>query len=93
MKVFRYSVGIAVLMAAASYTVAGEEMGQRPHPPHPPEVAYQACEGLSDGDRVEFSQADGHSFHGVCRILDGRLVAMPEHGMRRHEGRMPPPLD
>lgn len=86
MNVFRCAALLAVMMGAATAASAGEDKGQRP-PIKPPESAYQACDGLSEGEKVEFSMADGNEFHGYCRVLEGRLAAMPEHGIRRHEGR------
>lgn len=93
MKVLRWAVLSTALMAASGTLSASEPQGHRPPPKLPPEVAYQACDGLQPGDTVEFSQEGGHEFVGVCQLLEGRLVAMPGHprGRPGGEGAPPPP--
>lgn len=88
MKMEVFTAYLAVLMSVAAGASANEEAGHRPPPPRPPEVAYQACDGLDEGEKVQFSTSSGE-YHGVCTAWEGRLVAMPEYGMRRHDGRMP----
>lgn len=41
-------------------------------------AAYLVCEGLNAGDPVAIASAWGEEVNGSCRLVDGRLVAMPE---------------
>ncbi|RMM39140.1 hypothetical protein ALQ79_200253 [Pseudomonas amygdali pv. lachrymans] len=83
MKVLLWAALSAALMAASVTVSASEPDDHRPPPKLPPEVAYQACDGLQPGDTVEFSQEGGHEFSGICQLIQGRLVAMPEHPQGR----------
>lgn len=92
MKLLRWAALLAAMMAASGTVSATEPEDHRPPLKLPPEVAYQACDGLQPGEIVEFSQEGGKEFVGVCQLLDGRLVAMPGHheGQPRGEGAPPP---
>lgn len=83
MSVFRSAAIAAAVICFASTASADDKKSV---PPQPPAAAYQACDGLGDGDEVAFSMVGGKEFHGFCRVLDGRLVAMPEDGELRRDG-------
>lgn len=91
MKVLRWAALTAAVMIASGTVSASEPQGQRPPPKLPPDVAYQACDGLQPGEIVEFSQEGGKEFVGVCQLLEGRLVAIPGHPQGRPGGEGAPP--
>lgn len=91
MKVLRWAVLLAAVMAASGTVSASEPPDDSPPPKLQPEVAYQACDGLQPGEIVEFSQEGGKEFVGVCQLLEGRLVAMPGHPQGGPGGGVPPP--
>ena len=51
----------------------------------PPQEAFDACKGRSEGTSVTISTAHG-SFKATCRNFEGSLAAIPECGP-------PPPRD
>jgi len=57
------------------------------HPRRPPQEAIEACNGMSDGDRVEFETPHGHIVSGTCKEMDGMLFAIPEGGPPPSSGR------
>lgn len=50
----------------------------------PPQEAYDACKGKSEGTSVEVSTPRG-TMKAVCKSMDGQMVAVPEGA--------PPPRD
>ena len=70
-------------IAAAAFTLiciicsahAGNEKSMRPPLAA---AAYLVCEGLNAGDPGAIASAWGEEVNGSCRLVDGRLVAMPE---------------
>ena len=52
----------------------------------PPQEAFKACDGLSEGDSVRFISSKGHEIRGVCRMVDGALAVVPEGKMESKEG-------
>lgn len=77
MRTLNLSVSLLCSLAAAS--VFAEDHKPNHQPTEPPPIAYQACADLNVDDKVEFSSKDGNNFEGVCRELNGRLVAIPNH--------------
>lgn len=53
----------------------GEHEGRRMGPPP---GAAKACKGKDEGDKVSLKGPDGERHEGVCRKVDGKLMAMPE---------------
>jgi hypothetical protein len=82
MAVFILSSGSAW---AASDTGSGQPNRGERRPP-PPE-AYKACQGKSEGAKVQMTTPRGETITATCRLLDGKLVAAPEPPGNR----MPPP--
>ncbi|TWI57379.1 hypothetical protein IQ22_00595 [Pseudomonas duriflava] len=70
--------------------LAGQDSGPPPGPHTPPPFVFKACEGHHAGDTVSFKAPDGKMLSGVCKDLDGKLAALPDHPPReKHDG--PPP--
>lgn len=84
MKAFRTAALAAALTGVMTAAHAADEQGVHPHPHQPPQAAFQACDGLAENEKVDFSTQSGE-FHGICRVFDGRLAAFPAQGMRRLE--------
>lgn len=86
----RKTLGIAAIVAmipAAGFSFGGIWGGGIPKGP-PPE-AVEACDGLSQGDAVQFTTLRGETVSGICRESQGKLVAVPEGrrcGMHRGKG-------
>ena len=53
-------------------------------PPEPPQQAFDACLGKSEGASVEITTPQGGTMKAVCRSFGSRLAAVPE-------GAAPPP--
>lgn len=53
-------------------------------------AAIAACTDKSEGARVEIMTPRGEAVNAVCRLIDGRLVAVPEG---RFPGHGTPPPD
>ena len=75
---------LAVLNAAAS----GGDGAPPPRPgasaPNgPPPEAIAACAGKTQGASVTFTGRRGETFNGVCRLIDGVLVAAPPQRQSR----------
>lgn len=85
------NLSASLLCCLATGTVFAEDYKPKHQPPEPPPIAYQACADLNEGDKVEFSNKDGKNFEGVCRELNGRLAAMPNHPLGGPGGRRGPP--
>ena len=65
---------LATLGAAASHAQ------ERGNPPPPPPEAYTACQGKTEGASVTLTMPDGKTMAGICRMLNGQLVATPAQG-------------
>lgn len=61
--------------SASSAQLSAPSRGERP--PGPPPEAMAACQGKSEGSKVTFKARNGESMEGVCRMLDGKLAAVP----------------
>ncbi|HFL7941114.1 TPA: hypothetical protein ACG5DM_004207 [Pseudomonas putida] len=72
----------AALACFASTVTAEEQTDMAIHTPEPTAIDYQACDGLAEGDLVEYSMAGGKSFIGTCEVIEGRLAAVPLKGTR-----------
>ena len=48
----------------------------------PPPEAIEACKNKSEGTSVEFTGRRGEKIKATCRVIDGRLAAMPDDGFR-----------
>ncbi len=46
----------------------------------PPEQAFTACEGQSEGAAVTLTTPRGREVEATCRSIDGRLAAVPARG-------------
>ncbi len=44
----------------------------------PPAAAFTACEGHREGDLVTIDGLSGAVITATCKIIEGRLVAVPE---------------
>ena len=71
--------------------VDGPALGE--HRPGPPPEAFRVCAGKSEGSMAQFTNPDGETITGTCRVADGRLVLRPDHprGNSPGERRGPPP--
>ncbi|MBU2952940.1 hypothetical protein [Marinobacter sp. F3R08] len=72
---------MGTLSACSHAGQPGSSGGKRPSGP-PPE-AFEACEGLAEGEHVSFAGRGGESLEATCEKLDGKLVAVPENAPRR----------
>jgi len=75
---------LAVLNAAAS----GSDGAPPPRPGAsasggPPPEAIAACAGKAQGTSVTFTGRRGETFNGICRLIDGVLVAAPPQRQSR----------
>lgn len=70
----------AALACFASTATAEEQTDMAIPTPEPTAIDYQACDGLAEGDLVEYSMAGGKSFIGTCEVVGGRLAAVPLKG-------------
>ena len=50
----------------------------------PPPEAYAACKDKSEGDKVEITTPWGDKMTATCKLMDGKLVALPEGGPQDH---------
>lgn len=46
----------------------------------PPQEAIDACKGKNEGDSVQFTTPRGDTLKGVCKQIEGVLVAVPKLG-------------
>lgn len=75
------AVFATALMTAQAYGSSGpdgREGGRRP-----PQEAFDACSGKSEGTVVEMTTPRGGVMKAVCKAVNGVLVAVPQ---RRPEG-------
>jgi|SRR5208282_68988 len=80
---------ISVWMIGSVWAAQAEEMNSPPQPQgsmKPPPEAITACKGKSEGTFVQFTTSRGDTLKGVCRQVDGAMVAVPPSGA-------PPPSD
>lgn len=76
-----------VVVWASTGPIGGE--GRR----EPPQEAIDACKELSEGAAVEITTPRGDTLKATCRLVDGRLAAVPEGGTPGPENGAPPPGD
>lgn len=77
------SLALAGLVSACAHASnPGGDDGKRP--PGPPPEAFEACEGLAEGDVVTFAGREGEDIEATCQEHDGKLVAVPKNPPRRH---------
>lgn len=82
----------ALLLGSFSLSIAANEPSPNSHDRQkrkPPKEAFDACKGLSKGDKVTFTSArSGKAIEAVCRpTKDGEaLVAKPLHHRPRPKG-------
>ena len=74
---------IFFLLMGNVWAAPEEEMSSPPKPqgsmkPQPETIA--ACKGKSEGTSVQFTTSRGDTRKGVCRKVDGVMVAMPPSG-------------
>jgi hypothetical protein len=80
---------ILILMIGSVWAAQAEQVNSPPEPQggmRPPPEAIAACKGRSEGTFVQFTTSRGDSLKGICRQVDGVMVAMPPSGA-------PPPGD
>jgi hypothetical protein len=81
-KYFAGIMLILMLTTGGALVSQPEEINKRPPPQKentkPPQEAYTACKGKTEGTVVEFTTPRGETVKGVCRLMDGLLVAVPE---------------
>lgn len=68
-----FTAMIPVLCWAESDTIRPPRGERR----RPPQEAFDACKGKTEGTSVTISTAHG-SFKATCRIFEGSLAAVPE---------------
>lgn len=73
---------ILLLATGGAPVTSTEEINKPPPPPKgnmkaPPE-AYTACKGKTEGTVVQFATPRGETIKGICKQIDGVLVAVPE---------------
>jgi len=71
----------AMLPASVWASIGTSESGDRREPP---QAAFDACNGKSEGTAVEITTPNGDTIKAVCKKFEDRLVAVPE-------GTAPPP--
>ena len=86
------SVMTALVVAAG---VASSWASNGPSEQHrgkgPPPEAFEACTDKSEGATVTITTPRGDTIQCICRIIDGRLVAVPGRGTPPDHGREAPP--
>jgi len=67
------------LVPCATVRADDTDMQQRRGGGHrkPPQAAYDACKGKSEGTAVEVTTPRG-TMKAVCKSMDGQMVAVPE---------------
>lgn len=79
-----------VLLSVCVYAASseGQDGGQGRRKGPPPE-AFELCEGKSVGDSVEITSPQGDKVEGVCKEMNGKMVAvpanMPERGGQKRQ--------
>jgi hypothetical protein len=79
---------IFFLLMGNVWAAQEEEMSSPPKPQgsmKPPPEAIAACKGKSEGTSVQFTTARGDTLKGVCRQVDGVMVAMPPSSEKYYE--------
>ena len=71
------ALGFSTLLLADNDRREGERRG-------PPEEAFAACDGKTEGDTVSFSTPRHENLSGTCKMMRERLVAVPDHGAEGH---------
>jgi hypothetical protein len=83
---------IFFLIIGSVWVVQAEEMNSPPEPHgsmKPPPEAIEACKGKSEGASVQFTTPRGDTLKGICRKVDGVMVAMPPSGAPPQGGNKP----
>ncbi|MDF9778791.1 hypothetical protein [Pseudomonas baetica] len=73
----RFFLLATLLLSSASSIAFAAEQPSEAGTATPPAIAFQACEGETEGAAVEYSLKGGKIFQGNCAMIDGRLVAVP----------------
>ncbi|WP_051235756.1 hypothetical protein [Ottowia thiooxydans] len=71
--VFRSALALSLAVSGAATSLAQ----MRGNPPSPPPEAFAACSGKVEGASVSLTMPDGKTLVGICRTLNGQLVAVP----------------
>ncbi|MGA6993368.1 MAG: Spy/CpxP family protein refolding chaperone [Candidatus Deferrimicrobiaceae bacterium] len=81
-------LALTAMVPAAGFAFGGNWGNGKPK--GPPQEAIDACAGLSEGDKVQFTLPRGDTVSGICRDIRGGMVAVPEGGFSgRHRGKDP----
>ncbi|KAB0664109.1 hypothetical protein F6V25_15000 [Oryzomonas japonica] len=70
-----------VMVSAPAWASVGPAPGERREPP---QAAFDACKGKSEGAAVEIVTPNGGTIKATCKTFKGQLAAVPE-------GAPPPP--
>ncbi len=73
---------IVALLPVSAWGVSEPRGGGEPG--RPPQEAFEACRGKSEGSEVVITTPSGDTIKATCRSFNGQLVAVPE-------GPPPPP--
>lgn len=73
------------LMPASVWASSGPQGGGERR--RPPQEAFDACNGKSEGTSVTITTPQGATIKATCKSFEGQLVAVPEGGPP------PPPRD
>lgn len=65
---------LSAVPACANNSKGGGRDGRQGPPPE----AFTACEDKTEGASVTFAGRDGESLTATCRLIDEKLVAVPE---------------
>jgi hypothetical protein len=72
---------IILLFTGSIWAAQAKELSGPPQPQggmKPPPEAIAACKGKSEGTFVQFTTSRGDTLKGVCKQVDGVMVATPQ---------------
>ena len=88
-----YWCGVAAMLMLATGSLAHAAQGDKSSRGHqPPEEAFKACVGKSEGDTVSVTMPRGDTLEATCAKFGDKLAARPSRPPGG-EDRGPPPDD
>lgn len=77
---------VVALVAASLGSLPLVGITEYGRPGQPPAAATAACSGHAEGDSVSFQTPRGNTVTGICRAMNGALVAMPSQRQGGQQG-------
>jgi hypothetical protein len=83
-------LGSLLVLPVFAQEATGSGQGEAGHTRHePPPQAYEACNGKTEGDVVQFTTRRGKEILATCTSSPKGLFARPQHPPREHEESAP----